>query len=220
MGAYALVQLLNGLWLFARPHLLIPHETVASYTVDGNTANGNTGYQGHREYTATTSRPVKIAMALIVVCFIASVIVLPVLPANDYNPFVSQVLGLSYHRHYPDYDGVGQYMQQNWKKGDIVVAIFPAISVLYYVGHNDYFFSIDRALYLFEQNGEITDTPTGSRPLLNQADFQAVLSTHARIWIISDNGSYQSQVQGRFTFPPDFHLVYQGYQSAIYLRGD
>jgi hypothetical protein len=24
---------------------------------------------------------------------------------------------------------------------------------------------------------------------------------------------------GRFIFPPDFHLVYEGYSSAVYLRG-
>ena len=94
--------------------------------------------------------------------------------------------------------------------------------MLYYVGHLDYFFSTDHALYLFENGDVITDTPTGTTPLLNQDDFQAVVATHARIWIVAD-GTYQNQtrvkVNGRFIFPPDFHLVYEGYSSAVYLRG-
>jgi hypothetical protein len=114
-------------------------------------------------------------------------------------------------------------MDANWKPGDVVISISPAISVLYYVKHVDYFFSIDRALYLFERNGTITDTPTGSNPMLNQSDFQAVLSSHQhnRIWIITDNGLYQSAVtkNGRFIIPPEFHIVFEGYGSAIYVRG-
>lgn len=205
MGAYAAIRLLDMLWRFARPRLVVPCEV-------RERSSGST------RYSMTTARPINIVTALIVVCSIACILILPVLPMNDYNPFVSHVLNLSYHRHYPDYEGIGQYMHQHWKKGDIVIAIVPAISVLYYVGHNDYFFSINHALYLFERDGQITDTPTGSRPLLDQADFQAVLAQNARIWIISDNGSYQAQIQKVFTFPPDLHLVYQGYQSAIYLR--
>ena len=50
--------------------------------------------------------------------------------------------------------------------------------------------------------------------------FQAVLATHARVWIISDNGLYQSEVtkDRRFVFPPDFHIVFEGYGSAVYFR--
>ena len=204
MGAYALLRLLNALWLFARANITdLSTDKIHQVTVTSN----------------DLYKPVRGVIWLITALVLTCVVLLPVLPANDYNPFVSHELGLSYHRHYPDYDGVGQYMKQNWKKGDIVIAIFPAISILYYVGHNDYFFSVDRALYLFEENGQITDTPTGSYPILNQTDFLTVLASHARVWVISDNGSYQSQVQGRFVFPPGFHLVYQGYQSAIYLRG-
>ena len=201
MGAFATYQILHALWVFARTHLLI-----SSGRID--TPRG--GY---------IARSTNIVVMVVTTVLVACILILPMLPLNDYNPAVSHAFNLSYHRHYPDYDGVGQYMQQHWQKGDTVIAIFPAISILYYVGHNDYFFSVDRALYLFEKNGQITDTPTGANPILNQDDFLTVLNRNARIWVISDNGSYQSQVQGRFTFPPEFHLVYQGYQSAIYLRG-
>lgn len=152
----------------------------------------------------------------------ACVLLLPMLPIANYNLLVSRMAGFSYYRHHPDYDNAGQYIHQRWRKGDIVIALGPSLSILYYVGRVDYFFSPDHALYLFERNSGITDTPVGTVPLLNQADFQAVLASHDRIWIVAD-GTYQNQTRmkfnGRFLFPPDFHLVYEGYSSAVYLRG-
>jgi hypothetical protein len=205
MGAYALLMALDALWTFARSRLALrqPERTAQPRSED------------------SLSRPIRFMATCTLGLVCAAVLVVPVLPISDYNPFISQELGLPYHRHYADYDTVGQYMRQHWQKGDIVIAISPAISILYYVGHVDYFFSLDRALYLFERNGQITDTPTGSTPLLSQEDFQAVVASHARIWIISDNALYQLDVlkDRRFIFPPDFHMVYEGYQSAIYFRG-
>jgi hypothetical protein len=89
------------------------------------------------------------------------------LPISNYSLFIDQLPGLAYHRHYPDYDAAGQYMQQHWQKGDIVIAVAPDFSVYYYTGHVDYFFSLDRALFLFERNGHIIDTSIGATALLN-----------------------------------------------------
>jgi hypothetical protein len=151
----------------------------------------------------------------------ASVLILPLVPVGNFSLFISRVAGFAYHRHYNDYDAVGQYIHQHWQQGDVVISVSPAISVLYYVGHVDYFFSVNRALYLFEEDSHITDTPTGSIPLFNKSDFQAVLAKHPRIWIITDNGQYQYGLikAQHFVFPSDFHIVFEGYGSAIYLRG-
>jgi hypothetical protein len=151
----------------------------------------------------------------------ASVLIMPLLPAGNFSLFISRAAGLAYHRHYNDYDAVGQYIHRHWQQGDVVISVSPAISVLYYVGHVDYFFSVNRALYLFEEDSHITDTPTGSIPLFNKSDLQAVLATHPRVWIITDNGPYQSGLikAQHFVFPSDFHIVFEGYGSAIYLRG-
>ncbi|MBV9258932.1 MAG: hypothetical protein JO215_13040 [Ktedonobacteraceae bacterium] len=150
----------------------------------------------------------------------ASVLLAPMLPISNYNLFVSRVAGFSYHRHYPDYDAVGRYMQRHWQKGDIVICVAPDFSIFYYTGHADYFFSIDRVLFLFERNGHIIDTSIGVQALLNQDDLRAVLAAHTRIWIVSDNAEYQAEVAKRFVFPPDFHIVFEGYGSAVYFRGD
>ena len=144
------------------------------------------------------------------------------LPIANYNLFISRVAGFSYQRQHPDYDNAGRYIHDHWRKGDIIISLSPSLSVLYYVGQVDYFFSTDRALYLFERNSEITDTPTGTTPILSQGDFLAVLPSHARIWIValgSNQNQTRVQINGQIIFPPDIHLVYEGYSSAVYLRG-
>jgi uncharacterized membrane protein len=205
MGAYALMVMLRAMWAFACTRLVLKHPQKHSSLVVGG------GY---------LARPIHFVAMCTVALFCISVLLAPMLPVSSYNQFISKMAGFSYHRHYPDYDAAGQYLHAHWRKGDIVIAVAPAISVLYYSGHVDYFFSVARAMYLFERNGRITDTPTGTTPLLNQADLQAVLSAHARIWIISDNGEYQAAINKVFTFPSDFHMVFEGYSSAVYFRGD
>jgi hypothetical protein len=156
-----------------------------------------------------------------VVLLLASILLVPMLPISNFDLFVSRVLGVQYRRHFADYDNVGQYMHNHMRPGDTVITIAPAVITLYEVGKVDDYFSIDRALFLFEHNGQLMETTTGAHPLLNQAEFQNVLAEHSRIWLITDNGGYQGGVtrNGRFTFPPpDFHFVYEGYGSGIYFR--
>ncbi len=203
MGAYAVWNVLQAVWRFARPH----------FTLAGRQ------YNEHRQ--AHTPLPVRVVATAIAGVVIASVLVAPMLPISNYNLFVSRTLGLNYRQHYADYTDVSSYMQAHLRPGDVVVTVAPAVIVLYYVGQVDYYFSVDRALFLFEKNGQMVETTSGAHPLLNEADFQSVLSSHARIWLISDNGSYQAGVtkNGRFAFPPsDFLMVYEGYGAAIYFR--
>ncbi len=192
LGAYALYRLLRGLKRFA---------SKALRPTDGH-----------------LTRSMRVVLGSVTALVCALTLISPALPISSYNLAVSRAAGLDYHRHYVDYDSIGTYMHQYWKPGDIVISVSPAISVLYYTGHIDYFFSLDRALYLFERDGHIIDTPTGSIAILDQQDFQTIIAEHTRIWIVSDNGLYQSATLKRFTFPPDFHIVYEGYGSALYFR--
>ena len=204
MGAYAMLMGLRALWRFARSRIALQQPEQTSMLALG-------GF---------LSKPMKVMSAFTVSLVCACVLIVPILPLSNYSLFIARQAGFPYHRYYTDYDVAGQYMQSHWRKGDIVISSFPAISALYYVGRVDYFLSIDDSLYLFERgDGSITDTPTGSTPLLSQDDLRTVLATHARIWVILSKGLNQSGVQSRFNFPPDFHLVYEGYASAIYLRG-
>ena len=202
MGAYALVKMVDVV------HLLV------SVTV---TPQKMVIRLVRRTYL---SRPMcwLLQCNFILVC--ACVLLAPMLPISNYNLFISRVAGLSYHRHYPDYDTVGQYMQRHWQKGDVVISVAPDFSIFYYAGHVDYFFSINRALFLFERDSHIIDTSIGVKALLNQDDFRTVLAAHARVWIISDNAEYQAEVAKHFVFPPDFHIVFEGYGSAVYFRND
>jgi hypothetical protein len=172
---------------------------------------------------AALSWPMRLLLTSTTVLVLATTLFLPMIPLSLYNHLISDTAGWADHVNYPDYDVAAQYVKEHWRAGDIVISVSPAISILYYVGRVDYFISIDRALYLFDPgDGRITDTPTASTPLFNQQDFQTVLGEHARIWIISDNGGYQYHLlkSGRFAFPTDFRLVFEGYGSAVYFRGD
>ncbi len=199
MGAYAFWRILEATWHFVRLHLALPAS------------------RPHPELTLALS----IVMRGIAILLCLSVLILPMLPISNYNLFVSRILSLPYRHHFADYDDVSQYMQGHLRKGDIVITVAPAVSVLYYVGQVDYYFSIDRSLFLFERDGKLVETTSGASPLLNQSEFQNVLSAHDRIWLITDNGGYQGGVtrNSRFTFPPpDFRRVYEGYGSAVYFR--
>jgi hypothetical protein len=203
-ASYALLNGLRAVWRVMSSPLEVQRE--------------GTGRSGTIPYG-----PLRLVMNMTQLLLCATVLLLPMLPFSGYNLLVSRSTGLLFHRHYPDYDNAGQYVLSHWQPGDVVVAIAPTTSIRYYVQHDEYFISLDRALYLFEKNGTITDTPTGETPLLSQSDFLAVLASHVhnRIWIVTDNGNYLllSTRDGRFTIPPDFHVVYEGFGSAVYVRG-
>lgn len=202
MGAYAMIVSLQALWKFARARLVQP-------PIEHETSFLSGSY---------LTRPVQGLIGLTVTLLCICVLIVPILPISGYNLFISRMVGFSYHRHYPDYDAVGQYMHQHWREGDIVLCVSPDFTVNYYVGHADAFFSLDRALFLVEQQGHVVGTSVGGQALLNQNDLNTILDAHKRVWVVSDNGLYQSLVAKRFIFPPGMHIVFEGYGSAIYLR--
>ena len=207
IGAYGFWKIMEVLWLFARPYLV------------GQGRGGSLGSIARPRL----SLPAKMATMSFVGILYCIILIAPMLPLNNYNLFVSRTLGISYRRHFADYDNVGQYMKSHMRDGDLVVSIAPSVTVQYYVGRVDHYFSVDRALFLFEKNGKLLETTSGAHPLLNQADFQALLNTHTRIWFITDNGGHQGEAMrnGRFGFPPPgFQMVYEGYGSAVYFRNN
>ncbi len=200
IGAYVIQKILRCIWRFACIHVASRLQTKASSA------------------KSALSQPIKL-MALLTACMVyTSVLIAPMLPLSNYNSGVSQLLGLPYHRHFADYDLAGQYVRQHWRNGDIVISISPDIEMYYYTGRSDYYFSIDRALFLIEHHGHIVNTSTAATAILNQADFQSILEQHARIWLVSDHSQYESVMLKRFAFPTDFHIVYEGARDVVYLR--
>ena len=210
MAAYGTWTVLHALWIFARPHLTLPH-----------VKSSPSERLGISSVSHRLTPLLRVALGGTVVLVFATILIVPMLPISNFNLFVSRALGIQYRRHFADYDNVAQYMHNHMRPGDTVVSVAPAVIVLYEVGKVDDYFSVDRALFLFERDGQLMETTSGSHPLLNEAEFHSVLAEHNRIWLITDNGGYQGGVtkNGRFVFPPpDFHLVYEGYGSGIYFR--
>ena len=203
VGSYALLTMVRALWSFARPFIVLQKQTHMSTPV----------FEGY------LSLPMRLVLQATVALFCLSVLVAPIFPLSNYNLFVSKVLGIESHRHYADYDDAGNYVKAHLQKQDIVISIAPPNCTLFYVGRVDYFFSVNKALFLLERDGAVVETASNAKAMFNQEDFQAVLESHTRIWIVSDNGPYQKDIFKRFTFPPDFHLVFEGYGSAVFFRG-
>src|SRR5262249_53991902 len=161
--AYGFYKPLTLIWSFARPHLMMP-----SY--------------GKRLASSHVSLPMRCVATGIGALLAVTVLLAPAIPLSNYNLFISRISGLSYHEHFADYDDVGNYMRGRLRPGDLVISLSPSISVQYYVGRVDHYFSVDRALFLIEKDGALLETSSGAHPFLNQADFQAVLSQYSRVW--------------------------------------
>ena len=200
LDAYALLTIMRAGWRFARAR--------AGILPPGS------GWSG----SGITLALYLLGKCTLTLCCL-SVLLAPMFPLSGYNLLLSRLLSIPYHRHYADYDAAGQYLRRHLQPGDVVIAIAPANCILYYSGQVDYFFSLDRALYLLEDKNHLLETASAARPLFNQDDLNAILAAHPRVWIVSDGGSYQAAVLNRFVLPPDLRLVFEGYGSAVYIRG-
>ncbi len=203
IGAYVVWKTLEYLWAFAYSQF----------------SSMRKGSEIEKPTPQFWSSPIKAVSTVIASIVLVGVVLAPVLPLSSYNLGVSRVFGLSYFHHFSDYDASGQYIQQHWHKGDIILSMSPDIEMYYYAGRSDYYFSVDRALFLIERDGHAINTATGAVALLSQADFRALLSKNARVWIVTDHGSYQNETTKHFTVPPEFHIVFEGTRNAVYLRG-
>ncbi|MHB8599707.1 MAG: ArnT family glycosyltransferase [Ktedonobacteraceae bacterium] len=207
MAAFAFMKILRAIRAFAQTRSLRQRSTPAALP-----SSPGTSIRSH-------TLPMSVFVILASVCAFLSVVIMPVVPLSSYNLFISRALGLPYFHHFGDYTAIQKYLHQNLHKGDIVISIIPDSIVLYYAGQSDYFFSINHDLFLFEQDGHIVDTYTGKVAILNQTDFDTVLASHKRVWLISADNYYQRDVLSRFNIPLDFHIAYVGSNSIVYLRG-
>ena len=203
LGSYVVWKTLEYLWTFVSSQLL-------SITVRPD---------GEKIAQGVISPPVKVVSIAVASLTCLCILLAPMLPISNYNLVVSRTFGLSYLHHFSDYDTAGAYVKNHWHDGDVVLSMSPDIEMLYYLGRSDYFFSVDRALFLIERNGRAVNTATGATAVLSQTDFRALLSKYPRVWIVSDHSSYQSEISRHFTIPTDFHIVFEGARNAVYLRG-
>lgn len=203
LGAYVVIKTLEYLWAFAYSQF----------------SSMRTSPGVEKPTPALWSAPIRVVSMALAGLVLGGIVLAPMLPLSSYNLVVSRVFGLSYFHHFSDYDAAGEYIKQHWQSGDIVISMSPDIEMYYYLGRSDYYFSVDRALFLIERDGHAINTATGAVALLSQADFRALLSKNARVWIVTDHGSYQNETTKHFTVPAEFHIVFEGARNAVYLRG-
>ncbi|HEV2579739.1 MAG TPA: glycosyltransferase family 39 protein, partial [Ktedonobacteraceae bacterium] len=190
LAAFAFVKIARLVWVFAKTRLASPNSRPSASII-------------------------KWLVGLSAALALVSVLLAPMFPLNNYNLYVSRLFNLPYYHHFGDYDEAGLYIRQHMRQGDIVISIIPDSIVMFYAGQSDYFFSVNHALFLFEQDSHIVDTYSGKVALLRQSDLDAVLDMHARVWLFSANNHYQNEVLKHFILPSDFHVVYSGADSIV-----
>lgn len=141
-----------------------------------------------------------------------------VTPVANFGLATSRLTGLPYHHHYPVYADAGAYIRANWQPGDVLVTLAPAIDGAYYAHQPNYLIYQTKALYLFEQNGHIVDTPTGSTVLLNEQDVNEMIAQHHRIWVLAADSYLCCASVNSFPVNQYFALVYENAGTYVYFR--
>jgi hypothetical protein len=145
--------------------------------------------------------------------------------AGDYGLAVANLTGATVAYAHTDYGGVGTYMREHEKPGDLFVTLAPPDDPAYYVGRvPDMTIATgrDKLLFLMEKNGEAVDTNYGVPAILTVDDLQKVIENHRRIWIMTDQGSYLNSVAPAITnlIKDQFDVVAETATAALYFRGD
>ncbi len=128
----------------------------------------------------------------------------------------SRTLNIPHQHYYVEYQSAGDYILSHWQDGDVIIGLAPDLEGAYYAKSPAYFLYQNKALYLFERDSHIIDTPIGSQALLNSDDVNAVLAKHHRIWIFSSR-SYQTFGRN-YPILQNFVLVYEGQGTFVYFR--
>ena len=128
----------------------------------------------------------------------------------------SRTLNIPHQHYYVEYQSAGDYILSRWQNGDVIIGLAPDLEGAYYAKPPAYFLYQNKALYLFERDSHIIDTPIGSQALLNSDDVNAVLAKHHRIWIFSSR-SYQTFGRN-YPILQNFVLVYEGQGTFVYFR--
>lgn len=149
---------------------------------------------------------------------LAVTVVAQVIPIANFSLGTSRALGLPYHHQYPDYQTSGDYLRAHWHSGDVLITLVPVTESLYYGVQPGYILYQNKALYVFERNGHITDNYAGAGVLLNEADLRTVLASSQRVWLFA-SASYQCCGHAdQFALDEHFRLVFQSLDTAVYLR--
>src|SRR5579871_159530 len=154
----------------------------------------------------------------------AALVVITILgdPTPSWSTFslaTSRTFGLPYQHRIPDYVDAGNYIKAHWQPGDIIISMAPANDVMFYIGKPTYSVYTSQVLYVFEQNGHITNSYVGSQMIINQNDFNAVLAKYHRIWIVVVSGGNNTiGIAGSTPILTNFQEVYEDAGAFVYLR--
>lgn len=162
-----------------------------------------------------------VTLAAVLVC--STVIASEISSLNNLGLAASRVLGFQYHHFHPDYQRAGDYILSHWEPGDILISSAPESDAAFYAKGPDYYVYQDKALSLYEHDGEVSTNSTGATPIFNLSDLRTVLAGHHRVWLLTSSGhqpflgSFQYGILGIGPFYQNFQLVFEGQNTWVYL---
>jgi hypothetical protein len=143
---------------------------------------------------------------------------------QDYGLTLSRVAGVPYARHQPDYGTVSAYMRAHENPGDLFITLAPSTLAAYYAGRPPDMViqpHPNRFIYLTETDGVVVQDYFGTPVILTASEFQQVIASHHRIWLMTDQGTYFDSVPTDMTdlIRAQFTEVAEGTQTALYFKG-
>ncbi len=91
------------------------------------------------------------------------------------------------------YNRAARYVQEHWAEGDGVMSVQPA-AVALYLGRCDYYAS-QRTLFLLDRDGVLVDRWTGAPLLDSVEEFNRVLASGRRMWLVVDRWRLRSRYE-------------------------
>ena len=148
------------------------------------------------------------------------------LPARlqDYGLAFSRLAGVPYAQQQPNYGTVAAFMRAHERPGDLFITLASTTATAYYAGRPPGMViqpHPNKLLYLTEKNGIVIDVYYGRPVILNADEFQQVIASHRRIWLMTDQGPYFDSVPADVTnlIRAQFTEVAGDTKTALYFRG-
>jgi hypothetical protein len=145
-----------------------------------------------------------------------------VVSPRGFGVWAADVTGSPNPLSHPAYRPTVGYLRSHLQPGDQVITLAPPVMAAQYLGRSpDQVIQTGRnkLLYLVLRNGRPVDTILGRPVLLTGKQIRTFLEAHARVWLVSDVGSYLQGVPPdvRDEVTTDFRIVAQDAATTISL---
>lgn len=141
-----------------------------------------------------------------------------VVPVSNFALAADRALGIPHQHRIPDYQQAGAYIRAHWQPGDVLISVVTSTDAKFYAETPSYTLYQGKALYVLQLDGHIVESYVGTQELLNEHDLAEVLAQHHRVWLMAATSRPCCPSGFRAVTDYNFALVWEGFDSMVYLR--